>query len=728
MELKFQIILIKEKNGTLLMNQNNKILNTLENILGNTKYKILAGPIIIFLILSMMILPLPPFILDLLFAFNISFSIIILLISMFTKKTLDFIVFPTILLFSTLLRLALNVASARIILLNGHHGNSSAGKIIDAFGNFLVGGNFAVGIIIFSMLVIINFMVITKGAVRIAEVGARFILDGMPGKQMAIDADLNSGIIGEKEAKKRRREVSQESDFYGSMDGASKFVRGDAVAGILIMIINLIGGLLIGVIQHDMDLSIAGKTYTVLTIGDGLVAQIPALIISTAAGVIVTRVSTNQDVGEQIVNQLFNNSKATFLSAFIIGMLGIIPGMPNIVFLFFSSLLFFITWTIYNKSNNEELNENISKNLNNNNFKLNEKNYKEATWNDVHQEDVLGLEVGYKLISMVDDSQNNGELIKRIRGIRKQFAREMGFLPPVVHIRDNLEISPIHYCIFLNGVEIGFGDVHPEKLMAINPGNIKIKINGNYCNEPAFGLSAVWIEKINKEQAITIGYTVVDSSTVIATHIHSMLIKYAGDIFGRQEAQNLLEHTRKITPKLIDGLIPEILSLTTFHKVLQNLLLEKISIRDIRSIIECLAENSPQQTDVESLTSLVRQKLGRAITQNLFPKKVYKNEINVIGLDPSSEKILITSFQSGGSIEPNISNNLIENIKTALIKQEKIKSPFVLIVNPVIRSMMSKFLKHFFPNLTILSNLEIIDDRPIKFTSIISCNAVKNNN
>ncbi|AFA40899.1 putative flagellar export pore protein [Wigglesworthia glossinidia endosymbiont of Glossina morsitans morsitans (Yale colony)] len=698
------------------MNNTGDNLIFLKKFFNQIKYKMLAGPIIIFMILFMMILPLPAFILDVMFTFNIVFSIIILLLTMFTRSILDFLIFPTILLFSTLLRLALNIASSRIILLNGQYGNSAAGKIIDAFGNFLVGGNFAVGIIVFSMLVIINFMVVTKGSVRIAEVGARFILDGMPGKQMAIDADLNSGLIGEEEAKKRRAEITQESDFYGSMDGASKFVRGDAVAGILIMMINLIGGLLIGTMQHNMDILSAGKTYTILTVGDGLIAQIPALIISTAAGVIVTRVTTQQNVSEQILSQLFNNPKVIFLSALIIGVFGLIPGMPNTIFLFFTCLLLFITWKLSKQLDTNSIK--ITKTPNSN-LQKNNKIFNEATWNDVHQEDALGLEVGYKLINMVDNNKNNGILLKRIKGIRKQFAREMGFLPPVIHIRDNLEITPICYRILLNGVEIGSNEVYPEKIMAINPGFIKKDLIGKTCYEPAFGLPAVWISKDMQEEANSIGYTIVDASTVIATHFHSILMQYAGELFGRQEAQNLLEHLKKTTPKLVDGLIPEIISITTFNKILKNLLTEQISIRDMRSIIDCLAENCPQQNDIEILTSLVRQKLGRFITQNWFPKNQYKNEIQAIGLDSKLEKLLIDTVKSGSALEPKIVENLIKNVSYALKNQKKLKAPYVLLVNPVIRNVLSRLLRNSFPKITVLSTLEIIDTRPIKFTSII---------
>ncbi|ORM75298.1 flagellar biosynthesis protein FlhA, partial [Mixta gaviniae] len=617
----------------------------------DSQMKVLAGPLLILMILSMMVLPLPPFILDLLFTFNIALSIMVLLVAMFTQRTLEFAAFPTILLFSTLLRLALNVASTRVILLDGHTGAAAAGQVVEAFGHFLVGGNFAIGIVVFIILIIINFMVITKGAGRIAEVGARFVLDGMPGKQMAIDADLNAGLIGEEEAKKRRSEVTQEADFYGSMDGASKFVRGDAIAGIMIMIINVVGGLLVGVVQHGMPFGAAAESYTLLTIGDGLVAQIPALVISTAAGVIVTRVSTDQDVGEQMVNQLFSNPRVMMLSAGVLGLLGLVPGMPNLVFLLFTAALLGLAW--WQRGREMKPKAAASQAI----PRAQETAATvEATWGDVQLEDSLGMEVGYRLIPMVDSTQD-GELLGRIRSIRKKFAQEMGFLPPVVHIRDNMDMPAARYRILMKGVEIGSGDAYPGRWMAINPGTAAGSLPGEPTVDPAFGLAAIWIDSALKEQAQIQGFTVVEASTVVATHLNHLIGQYASELFGRQEAQQLLDRVSQEMPKLTEDLVPGVVSLTTLHKVLQNLLAERVSIRDMRTIIETLAEHAPVQNDPHELTTVVRVALGRAITQQWFPGN---GEVQVIGLDATLERLLLQALQGGGGLEPGLADRLLE--------------------------------------------------------------------
>ncbi|EOV0904055.1 flagellar biosynthesis protein FlhA, partial [Edwardsiella piscicida] len=621
----------------------------------DSQWQVLAGPILILMILSMMVLPLPPFVLDLLFTFNIALSIMVLLVAMFTQKTLEFAAFPTILLFSTLLRLSLNVASTRVILMNGYTGGAAAGQVIEAFGHFLVGGNFAIGIVVFIILVLINFMVITKGAGRIAEVGARFVLDGMPGKQMAIDADLNAGLIGEEEAKKRRSEVTQEADFYGSMDGASKFVRGDAIAGLMIMALNVIGGLLIGVIQHGMPVSQAAETYTLLTIGDGLVAQIPALVISTAAGVIVTRVSTDQDVGEQMVTQLFNNPRVLILSGAVLGLLGLVPGMPNLVFLLFTAALLGTAWWMSKRAAKAEVQQEQ--------MPLQESQpVMEASWEDVQLEDPLGLEVGYRLIPLVD-FQQNGELLGRIRSIRKKFAQTMGFLPPVVHIRDNLELQPSGYRILLKGIEAGRGEAHPGRWLAINPGSAAGTLEGQVTTDPAFGLPAIWIDSALREQAQIQGYTVVEASTVVATHLNHIISQHASDLFGRQEAQQLMDRVSQEMPKLTEDFIPGVVSLTILHKVLQNLLAEKVSIRDMRTIIETLAEHAPIQKDPYELTALVRVALGRAISQQWFPGE---GEIQVIGLDTPLERLLLQALQGGGGLEPGLADRLLDQARQAL--------------------------------------------------------------
>ncbi|MBM0745897.1 flagellar biosynthesis protein FlhA [Pantoea eucrina] len=676
-----------------------------------TQWQVLAGPVLIMLILSMMVLPLPAFILDLLFTFNIALSIMVLLVAMFTQRTLEFAAFPTILLFSTLLRLALNVASTRIILLEGHTGADAAGRVVEAFGHFLVGGNFAIGIVVFIILVIINFMVITKGAGRIAEVGARFVLDGMPGKQMAIDADLNAGLIGEDEAKRRRSEVTQEADFYGSMDGASKFVRGDAVAGILIMVINVIGGLLVGVVQHGMDVGHAGETYTLLTIGDGLVAQIPALVISTAAGVIVTRVATDQDVGEQMVGQLFNNPRVLMLSAGVIGLLGLVPGMPNFVFLLFTGALLGLAWWLRGREMQPKKQPESASLMKTQETPATV----EASWTDVQLEDSLGMEVGYRLIPMVDHTQN-GELLGRIRSIRKKVAQEVGFLPPVVHIRDNIELPPARYRILMKGVEIGSGDAYPGRWMAINPGTAAGSLPGEPTVDPAFGLAAIWIDSALKEQAQIQGYTVVEASTVVATHLNHLIGQYASELFGRQEAQQLLDRVTQEMPKLTEDLVPGVISLTTLHKVLQNLLTERVSIRDMRTIIETLAEHAPVQSDPQELTSVVRVALGRAITQQWFPGS---GEVQVIGLDAMLERLLLQALQGGGGLEPGLADRLLMQAQAALQQQEMSGAPPVLLVNHPLRALLARFLRRNLPQLVVLSNLELSDNRQIRMTATI---------
>lgn len=686
----------------------NKIVSFLStNGLKKGHYQILAGPLLILLILSMMVLPLPAFILDLFFTFNIALSIIILIVALFTKRVLDFAAFPTVLLFATLLRLSLNVASTRVVLLKGHTGSHAAGRVIEAFGHFLVGGNFAIGIVVFIILVIINFMVITKGAGRIAEVGARFALDGMPGKQMAIDADLNAGLIGEDEAKARRAEVTQEADFYGSMDGASKFVRGDAIAGLLIMAITIIGGLLVGVVQHGMALADASQTYVLLTIGDGLVAQIPSLIISTAAGVIVTRVTSQENISEQMLNQLFKNPQVLILTAVVIGLLGLIPGMPNLVFLLFTAILVVLSWWL----NKQKKNDTTASTKQVDTQATTPSNI-EASWSDVSIEDILAMEVGYGLIPMVDQTQN-GELLGRIRSLRKKFAQTFGFLPPQVHIRDNLSLAPYQYKLFIKGGEIGKGEIVNNKWLAINPGNVTETIDGIPTTEPAFGLPAVWIDASNKENAQILGYTVVDTSTMIATHFNHLLQQFASDLLGRVETQELLDHVKQDIPKLLEDFIPGVITLTTFHKILQNLIAEKVSIRDMRTIIETISEHAPNQNDAYQLLSLVRIALGRVITQQWFPGN---GAINVIGLNVNLERLLLQALQNTSNVEPGLADHIIQQVKQALNQQDAIGAPPVLLVNHTLRPMLSQFLRPHFPQLVVLSNLEITDNREIKMT------------
>jgi len=583
----------------------------------------LAGPILIVMIMAMMILPLPPFVLDILFTFNIALAVIVMLVALYTLKPLDFAVFPTVLLVTTLLRLSLNVASTRVVLLEGHTGPAAAGKVIEAFGHFLVGGNYAVGLVVFAILVVINFVVITKGAGRIAEVSARFTLDAMPGKQMAIDADLNAGLIGEDEARKRRQTIAQEADFYGSMDGASKFVRGDAVAGILIMVINIIGGLIVGVLQHDLDIATAARNYTLLTIGDGLVAQIPALVISTAAGIVVSRVGSDEHVGEQFVRQLFSKPQALALTAGILGLLGVVPGMPHFAFLMLAVILGAGARALQ-RDDETMPTPTVAPAV------VPVVEPAEASWSDVVPVDIVGLEVGYRLIPLVDNLQG-GELLRRIKGIRKKFAQEIGFLPPAVHIRDNLELRPNAYRITLKGVEIGRGEAFTGMFLAINPGRVLGEVPGTPTTDPAFGLPALWIETRLKEQAQALGYTVADASTVVATHLNHLVYTHAAELLGRQEVQALLDHMAKEMPKLAEDLVPKLLPLATLQKVLANLLEEGVYIRDIHSIVETLAEHAPRVQDVGELTALVRIALGRSIVYQMFPGG---GEMQVMALAP----------------------------------------------------------------------------------------------
>ncbi len=684
----------------------------LNDIFGRVGLRQMAGPVLILLILAMMVLPLPPFALDLFFTFNIAISVIVMLVAMNVMRPLDFSIFPTVLLVTTLLRLSLNVASTRVVLLEGHTGPGAAGQVIEAFGHFLVGGNYTVGLVVFAILVIINFVVITKGAGRVAEVAARFTLDAMPGKQMAIDADLNAGLIGEDEARKRRATIADEADFYGSMDGASKFVRGDAVAGIIIMFINVIGGLIVGVLQHNLDVGTAAKTYTLLTIGDGLVAQIPALIISIAAGMVVTRVGDAQDVSQQLVTQLFNNPKVIGLTAAIIGLLGLIPGMPNFVFLLLAAGLGVLAWELDKRSRAAEVPVPVAVSP------AVAPETQEASWADVAPLDVLGLEVGYRLIPLVDKSQD-GELLRRIRGIRKKFAQEVGFLVAPVHIRDNLELKPNAYRILLKGVETGQGEAFPGNLLAINPGRVAGQLQGTVTKDPAFGLPAVWIEVSLREQAQAYGYTVVDASTVVATHLNHLILSHAAELLGRQEAQALLDHLVKEMPKLVEDLVPKVLPLGVLQKVLQNLLEEGVHIRDMRTIIETLAENAPRTQDSEALSGLVRVALGRSIVQQLYPDGA---EIQVMSLDPQLERVLVQAVAGAGdnaSIEPGLADTLVREAVAAAQRQEELGLPAVLLVPGNLRTLLSRFLRRGITQLKVLAHAEVPESKIIKVTSII---------
>lgn len=672
----------------------------------------LAAPIIIVMLLAMMILPLPAIALDALFSFNIALSILVLLVGLQTAKPLDFIAFPTILLVTTMLRLSLNVASTRVVLTEGHTGPDAAGKVIEAFGHFLIGGNYTVGIVVFVILTIINFVVVTKGAGRIAEVGARFTLDAMPGKQMAIDADLNAGLIGEDEARRRRKEIGQEAEFYGAMDGASKYVRGDAVAGILVIVINIIGGMIVGVVQHDLSFADAVQNYTLLAIGDGLVAQIPALIISVAAGVVVSRVADDRDIGNQLIGQLFAKPKAIYVTAGIIAGLGLIPGMPHFAFLLLAALMAGIGYVAEQKQLNPVAAEPEAP-------KAPVSDSPEASWDDVLPVDVIGLEVGYRLIPLVDMAQG-GDLLKRIKGLRKKFAQEVGFLPPPIHIRDNLELRPAGYRITLKGVELASGESFPGQYLAIDPGNVTGPMSGTPTTDPAFGLPAVWIEANLRDQAQAMGYTVVDTSTVIATHLNHMITSHAAELLGRQEVQSLLDHIGKESPKLVEDLVPKLLSLSSLQKVLQNLLTEGVHIRDMRTIIETLSEHGQRTQDTDDLTSLVRIQLGRAIVQQLFPTG---NEVPVMTLDHNLERLLMQALQStsagGAAIEPGLAETLSTQTANAARQQEQIGLAPVLLVPGALRTALSRFLRRAVPRLRVLSHEELPDTKTIRVTSLI---------
>src|SRR5574343_194624 len=683
----------------------------MQSLLGRMNATQAAAPILILMILAMMVLPLPAFVLDVFFTFNIAISVLVLLVAVNTQKTLDFSVFPTVLLVTTLLRLSLNVASTRIVMLQGHTGPDAAGKVIEAFGHFLVGGNFAVGILVFLILVVINFVVITKGAGRVAEVSARFTLDAMPGKQMAIDADLNAGLIGEDEARKRRSDISREAEFFGSMDGASKFVRGDAVAGIVIMLLNVVGGLIVGVLQHNMDLALAAKNYTLLTIGDGLVAQIPGLIISIAAGMVVTRVSDDKDIGQQVMGQMFRNARVIGITAAIIGFLGLIPGMPNLVFLMLAGSLGWFSWRMIQQERRVvETPVQVAPPP--------APEVVEATWNDVAPLDVLGLEVGYRLIPLVDKSQD-GELLRRIRGIRKKFAQEVGFLVSPVHIRDNLELKPNAYRILLKGVELGMGEAYAGQLLAINPGRVAATLNGTVTKDPAFGLPATWIDASQREQAQAYGYTVVDASTVVATHLNHLILTHAAELLGRQEVQQLLDHLAKEMPKLVEDLVPKVLPLGTLQKVLQGLLDEGVHIRDMRTIIETVADHAGRTQNADDLTTQVRNALGRAIVQQLFPGS---GEMQVMSLDPTLERLLSQAVSGGSentSFEPGLADTLIRETAAAAERQEALGLPSVLLVPASLRLLLSRFLRRTVSQLKVLSHNEVPENRIIKVTSII---------
>jgi len=690
--------------------ENNELISRLKLFLSGN----LAAPMVLVALLAMVILPLPSFMLDLLFSFNIALSLTIMLASIYVKKPLHFASFPSILLIATLLRLALNVASTRIVLLEGHTGTAAAGNVIEAFGEFVIGGNYTVGFVVFAILVIINFVVVTKGATRIAEVSARFTLDSMPGKQMAIDADLNSGLIDQDEARRRREEIMQESDFYGSMDGASKFVRGDAVAGILILFINIIGGFIIGVAQHDLTFAAAAHNYTLLTIGDGLVAQIPSLLLAAAAGLLVTRTTTEVDMGEQIVGQLFKEPKTLAITSAILGGMGLIPGMPNIPFLFLGGLGGGMAWMLMQKKKAAEIEQITAAAAAQSESP---KEQRELGWEDLSPVDPVGLEIGYRLIPLVDKNQG-GQLMNRIKGIRKKISQELGFLLPPVHIRDNLDLAPTAYQISLFGVTFGEAEIHTDRMLAINPGQVFGDIEGIKTQDPAFGLEAVWIEPAQKEHAQAQGYTVVEIDTVVATHLSKILQAHASDLLGREEVQHLLDNLSKTAPKLVEGLVPDLLPLGSVQKVLQNLLEENVPIRDIRTIVEAISEQAALNPDPEVLTANTRAALSNSIIQQLNGTQM---ELPIITLDPEMEQILLQALQatndSNASIEPGLAENMHRNLQEAAQHQEMKGESSILVVQAGLRSWISRFIRHSIPNLSVLSYNEIPDNKQIKIVA-----------
>ncbi|MCM2678981.1 flagellar biosynthesis protein FlhA [Echinimonas agarilytica] len=678
----------------------------------------LGVPIMVLASLAMVTLPMPPLLLDILFAFNISLSMVVLLVSVYTRRPMEFSAFPTVLLIATLLRLALNVASTRVVLLEGHMGGDAAGQVIEAFGSVVIGGNYAVGLVVFLILVIINFVVVTKGAGRISEVSARFTLDAMPGKQMAIDADLNAGLISQEQAKARREDIAQEADFYGSMDGASKFVKGDAIAGILILFINIIGGFVIGMVQHNLLFGEAVEIYTLLTIGDGLVAQIPSLLLSIAAAIMVTRQNKDGDMGEQMVFQMFDSPKALTISAGILFVMGVVPGMPHFAFLSLALLCGgAAAWTI-RKQKQQAVQEEVQQ-VEEKQTQVQEQQQKDLSWDDVQHVDVIGLEVGYRLIPMVDKAQG-GELLNRIKGVRKKLSQEFGFLVPAVHIRDNLDLPPNSYRISLMGVSVGEAEVTPSQELAINPGQVFGEVNGVKTTDPAFGLDAVWIDPNTREQAQALGYTVVDASTVVATHLSQLLTNQTASLLGHEEVQNLLDMVERKYPKLVDGLVPDLLQLSVVTRILQNLLNEGVPIRDMRSILQTLREYAPKSQDTDVLTAAVRISLKKLIVQEI---NGLESEMPVVALSPELEQMLHQSLQAtgneGAAIEPGLAERMQRSLHDVAQQQELAGQPAILLTSGALRTTLSRFVKNTIPGMRVLAYQEIPDDKQIKIVSSI---------
>jgi flagellar biosynthesis protein FlhA len=690
----------------------NALMQQLRSLLGPRAavLRSLMAPLFIVMVLAMMVLPLPAFALDLLFTFNIALALMVMLVAAHMVRPLDFAAFPSVLLVTTLLRLSLNVASTRVVLMDGHTGTGAAGKVIESFGHFLIGGNFAVGLVVFAILVVINFIVVTKGAERIAEVGARFTLDAMPGKQMAIDADLNAGLIDEKEAKRRRAEVGEEAEFFGSMDGASKFVRGDAVAGMLILAINIIGGLIIGVAQHDLSAAQAADSYILLAVGDALVAQIPALLISVSAAMVVSRVGKGVDIGSQIRAQVFGSPKALVITAGIIGVLGLIPGMPHLVFVLLALGVGSMAWWMVQRDRKAAAQPQLA-------ARDQPAASGEATWDDLQPVDTLGLEVGYRLIALVDKARA-GDLLTRIKAVRKKFAQDVGFLPPPVHIRDNLELKPGMYRVTLRGAVVGEGEAYPGMLLAINPGGATQSLPGTKTTDPAFGLPAVWIEERMREQAQMAGFTVVDCSTVVATHLSNLMQVNAARLLGRVETQALVEHVTKLAPKLIEDVIPKMVGIATVQKVLQLLLEEGVHIRDMRSIVECLAEHCTTVTDAGELAHRIRVHLAPAIVQQIYGPT---RELDVIALEPELERLVVQALGSphGAALDPGVADSLSREAANSARKQEDLGQPACLLVPDALRAPLARLLKRAAPRLKVLGHSEIPETHSIRIGSII---------
>ena len=685
----------------------------------------LGIPILLLSLLAMMILPIPAFLLDVLFTFNIALAIVVLLVAIYSMRPLDFAVFPTVLLVSTLMRLALNVASTRVVLLNGHEGGDAAGKVIQAFGEVVIGGNYVVGFVVFAILMIINFAVVTKGAGRISEVSARFTLDAMPGKQMAIDADLNAGMIDAEQAKERRIEIASEAEFYGSMDGASKFVKGDAIAGLLILGINIIGGLSIGMAQHDLSFAEAIERYSLLTIGDGLVAQLPSLMLSTAAAIMVTRVNESGDMGSQIMRQMFGSSKALYVAAGVMTIMGVVPGMPHLSFLALAACLgglaYFMEYRKKQKSKQKQKTGSTNKSASNNA----PAEVKDLSWDDVAPVDMLGLEVGYRLIPLVDKSQG-GELLARIKGVRRKLSQDLGFLVPSVHIRDNLDLMPNAYRVTLMGVSLAEAEVHPDKDLAIDPGQVFGTIDGVPGKDPSFGLDAVWIDPKKRDQAQTYGYTVVDVSTVVATHINQIMYKHAYELIGHDEVQQLLSLLKQYNPKLAEELVPNTIPLSVLLKVLQNLLIEGVPLRDMRTIAESIMGVQPKTQDPMILTAAVRTSLSRLIIQTLADGI---EEIPVLTLEPQLEKMLMQTVQQSQQsgikneealiLEPQMAEQLQNSLKQSAEQQEAMGNTPILIVSAPIRPMLARFMRYGMVNMSVLSYQEVPDHKRITVVGVI---------